>query len=416
MGRSSGRGARDVQAPTRVERLFRVAAAAFVVAVLAASGILPAAPAHALRAADFPSWEEVAAAKRDEASAKALRDRLQGQLQGLRDQAAATQAEADAKGQLYADAQQAYDEQYLVTQGLLTQTATAQAEADEAFGVAAQVISEMSKGGGADVTPRLFTTPGSPDALLDRLEMNRVVGDRYAGLYTKAIELRNTADALADQAEVAQALLEQLRAAAEAAFQVAQEAAIAAAAQLAQTESEIAEVQGRLDYLENRSQEMVAAYNEGIRQQWGDGAAGQISASGYTHPVPGSYVTSHFGMRVNPVSGVYQLHTGTDLAGVGCGATMRAIHAGTVTYAGWNGSWGYYVQIDHGDGTNSGYAHIQAGGIGVSIGQPVAPGQPIAKMGTTGQSTGCHLHLIVRSGGNLVDPVPFLRNQGAPLT
>jgi murein DD-endopeptidase MepM/ murein hydrolase activator NlpD len=100
---------------------------------------------------------------------------------------------------------------------------------------------------------------------------------------------------------------------------------------------------------------------------------------------------------------------------MGCGATIRAAHAGTVTYAGWSGSWGYYVAIDHGDGTGSGYAHIQAGGIGVRIGQEVSPGQPIAKVGTTGASTGCHLHFIVRVRGQVVDPVPFMRNQGITL-
>ncbi len=78
---------------------------------------------------------------------------------------------------------------------------------------------------------------------------------------------------------------------------------------------------------------------------------------------------------------------------------------------------GYYVAIDHQDGTGTGYAHIQAGQIGVRIGQQVSPGQPIARVGSTGQSTGCHLHFIVRVNGNedLTDPVPFLRSQGIVL-
>lgn len=417
MGRSSGRGVRDAQAPTRVERLVRVLAAAFAIAALSASGILAAAPAYALRAADYPSWEDVKAAKANEAAAKALAASLEDQLVVLRAEVQRTQEDAQAKADVYATAQQAYDEQYLKTQSLLEQTLAAQQEADAAYAVAARVISEMSKAGGGDVTPQLFTNPGSPDALLERLELNRVVGDRYANLYTKAIELRNRADALADQAEIAEKLLAELKAAAEAAFLEAQAAAQAAAEKLAQTEKEIAEVQARIDYLTNVSQETVAQYNEGIRQQWGDGAAGQISPSGYTHPLPGSWITSHFGMRVNPVSGDYVLHTGTDFAGVGCGATIRATHEGTVDFAGYSSStgWGYYVSINHGDGTSSGYAHMQAGSIGVGIGQHVAPGQPIGKVGSTGQSTGCHLHFITRVGGNLQNPVDFLRNQGVAL-
>ena len=415
MGPSS-RGARGAKPRARVARGMRVLAGAVALAILPVAGILTPMPAEALRSDDYPSWEEVVAAQRNEANAKALRGQLEGQLQGLQAEAQRTQDIANAKGEIYAQAQQAYDEQAVVTQSLLDQTAAKQGEADAAYAVAAQVIAEMSKGGaGADVTPRLFTMPGSPDVLLDRLEINRVLGDRYAGLYAKAIELRNAANALADQAEVAQAILEELRVAAEKAFQEAQAAAQAAADKLAQTERDIAEVRARIEYLAGVRQQTTADYNAGIQARWGPGAEGQISQTGYARPHSG-YITSNFGMRLNPVSHVWQLHTGVDLAGAGgCGAPIRAAHAGVVTYAGWNGSWGYYVQIDHGDGTGSGYAHIQAGGIGVRIGQQVGPGQQIAVVGSTGQSTGCHLHFIIRVNGNVVDPVPFMRNQGAPV-
>ena len=102
----------------------------------------------------------------------------------------------------------------------------------------------------------------------------------------------------------------------------------------------------------------------------------------------------------------------TDTAGQGCGAPIYAAHAGTVTYAGPNGTLGNYIQIDHGDGTSSGYGHIMPGGIHVRYGQHVDPGQPIAQVGTTGASTGCHLHFIIRVGGVLTDPVPFMRARG----
>lgn len=415
MGRMSSRGANDAQPPSGAARRFRVLAATVTLALLPVLGGI--APSNASVAADYPSWEEVVAAQKNEARAKALKASLERQIAGLQAEAQRTQDEADAKGKVYAEAQQAYDEQKIITDALLEQTATAQAEADEAYAVAAQVIAEMSKAGGSgDISPRLFTTPGSPDALLDRLELSRVIGDRYADLYAKAIELRNRADALADQAEVAQGLLEELRLAAEKAFQEAQAAAIAAAEKLAQTERDIAEVRARIEYLAGIRKETTADYNEGLRVQWGDNAAGEISQTGWARPV-GGYISSHYGWRVNPVTHQTQFHTGVDLAGMGCGATIRAAHAGTVTYAGWYGSWGYYVAIDHGDGTGTGYAHIQAGGIGVRIGQSVDPGQPIAKVGTTGQSTGCHLHYIVRVNGNsdITNPVPFMRNQGITL-
>jgi murein DD-endopeptidase MepM/ murein hydrolase activator NlpD len=415
MGRTSSRGANGAQAPSGAARRFRVLAAAVTLALLPVLAGL--APSNASVAADYPSWEEVVAAQKNESRAKALRASLEGQLAGLQAEAQRTQDVADAKGKIYAEAQQKYDEQKIITDALLEQTAAAQAEADEAYAVAAQVIAEMSKAGGsADISPRLFTTPGSPDALLDRLELSRVIGDRYADLYAKAIELRNRADALADQAEVAQGLLEELRIAAEKAFQEAQAAAIAAAEKLAQTERDIAEVRARIEYLAGIRKQTTADYNEGLRVQWGANAAGEISQTGWARPV-GGYISSQYGWRINPVTHQRQFHTGVDLAGMGCGATIVAAHDGVVTYAGWYGSWGYYVAIDHGDGTGTGYAHIQPGGIGVRIGQNVDPGQPIAKVGSTGQSTGCHLHYIVRVNGNsdITNPVPFMRNQGITL-
>ena len=416
MGRMSGRGAQGATTRSSVARRIRVLAGALALALLPALGGF--VPSNAAVVADYPSWEDVVAAKRNEAQAKALSATLQGQLQGLQDEAQRTQDEADAKGALYAQAQDAYDQQNIETQALVQQTETAQAEADAAYAVAAQVIAEMSKSGsGTDLAPQLFTTPGSPDVLLDRLEISRVIGDRYADLYGKAIELRNRANALADQAEVAQAILEDLRVTAEAAFQVARDAAEAAAAKLAQTEKDIAEVRARIDYLSGVSAETSAQYSAGIKAQWGENAGGQISATGWSRPVSGGYITSNYGYRIDPIRHTRAWHTGTDLAGVGCGATIYAAHSGTVTYAGWYDSWGYYVAIDHGDGTGTGYAHIQPGGIGVSIGQHVDPGQPIAKVGTTGYSTGCHLHYIVRVNGNrdTTDPVTFMRGQGITL-
>jgi murein DD-endopeptidase MepM/ murein hydrolase activator NlpD len=402
--------------PSGVSRRLRVVAGLLALGILPVSVVLTPYPVEAVQAADYPSWEEVVAAQRNTAQAKELAAQLQSQLQGLQDEAQRTQSEADAKGAIYAAAQDAYDQQNVETQALLDQTAAAKTAADEAYLAAAQVISEITRTGTRDITPRLFTAPGSPDVLLDRLEISRVLGERYSDLYDTAVELRNTADALADQAEVAQGILETLRVAAETAFEEAQAAAEAAAAMLAQTQKDIAEVQARIDYLVGVSTATTAAYNEGLKAMWGDNAEGEISQSGWARPVAG-YISSNFGMRVNPVSHVWQLHTGVDLAGQGCGATIRAAHAGTVTYAGWNGSWGYYVAIDHHDGTGTGYAHIGAGQIGVHIGQDVSPGQPIAKVGSTGQSTGCHLHFIVRVNGNrdLTDPVPFMRNQGITL-
>lgn len=414
MGRMSGRGASRAS-HRGMSRRFRLLAAIVAVATLPVLGTLTSASAAPMD--DYPSWQDVINAQRDEANAKALAASLEASLQPLQDAAQAAQDEATRKGEIYAEAQQAYDEQQVVTQALQDQTDAAQAEADQAYTVAAQVISQMSKTGTGDITPQLFTAPGSPEVLLDRLEVSRVLGERYAELYNRALELRNRAKALAEQAKVAEDLLAELQQKTQAAYEEAQAASVAAAAKLAQTEKDIAEIRARIDYLTGVSKETTANYNAGLVAKYGEGAEGEISSTGWARPLGNSHITSMFGMRWNPVSGVYQLHTGVDLAGGGCGATIRAAHDGVVTYAGWYGSWGYYIATDNGDGTGNGYAHIQAGGIGVQVGQHVAPGQPIAKVGSTGESTGCHLHFIVRVHGNrdLTDPVPFMRNQGIVL-
>lgn len=102
---------------------------------------------------------------------------------------------------------------------------------------------------------------------------------------------------------------------------------------------------------------------------------------------------------------------GTDI-GAGCNAGIYAAHSGIVVYAGWNGGYGNFIQIDHGNGISSAYGHIVNGGINVRVGQSVGPGMLIAKVGTTGSSNGCHLHFEIRVNGSAQNPVYFLRNQG----
>jgi murein DD-endopeptidase MepM/ murein hydrolase activator NlpD len=141
-----------------------------------------------------------------------------------------------------------------------------------------------------------------------------------------------------------------------------------------------------------------------------DLGAGEISATGWARPAAGR-ITSGFGYRVHPKYGTWRLHTGTDI-GAACNNNIYAAHSGTVVYAGWYGTYGNWVLIDNGDGISTGYAHIVNGGIKVQVGQEVGVGQPIAKVGTTGASTGCHLHYEVRINGVATDSVPFMRNQG----
>lgn len=112
-------------------------------------------------------------------------------------------------------------------------------------------------------------------------------------------------------------------------------------------------------------------------------------------------VTSEFGYRIHPISGTRRLHRGMDI-GAGLGTNVLAAEAGTVVTAGWNNSYGYYITIDHGGGYVTLYAHNSK--LHVSKGQTVTRGQIIAKCGSTGNSTGPHIHFEVRVNGELKNP------------
>ncbi len=133
------------------------------------------------------------------------------------------------------------------------------------------------------------------------------------------------------------------------------------------------------------------------------------SSSGLSKPVNG-WKSSDFGRRYDPYYNVWQLHAGTDFAAPG-GAPIWAADDGTVIRAGWNGGYGNYTCIYHGDlkngrGLSTCYAHQSR--ISVSRGQHVSRGQTIGRVGTTGASTGNHLHFEVRIDGEPVNPMGWL--------
>ena len=136
-----------------------------------------------------------------------------------------------------------------------------------------------------------------------------------------------------------------------------------------------------------------------------DGTRAPTGTLQWPLPVAGT-ITSQFGYRVDPITGEVSSHTGTDIA---CaeGTPILAAADGTVTVANgldsWGGSYGYYIQIDHGGGLETLYAHCSS--ICVTTGQQVQAGQVIGYVGHTGRSTGSHLHLEVRINGNRINPL-----------
>ena len=123
-------------------------------------------------------------------------------------------------------------------------------------------------------------------------------------------------------------------------------------------------------------------------------------------PVPGyTRITSNYGMRTHPITGIYKLHTGVDL-GAPMGANFVAANDGVVTKAGYHGAYGNMVIIDHGGGISTLYAHGSE--ILVTVGQTVKKGDVILKVGSTGYSTGAHAHFEVRVNGQVVNPLPYI--------
>jgi murein DD-endopeptidase MepM/ murein hydrolase activator NlpD len=117
-------------------------------------------------------------------------------------------------------------------------------------------------------------------------------------------------------------------------------------------------------------------------------------------------LTSGFGMRKDPFTGSLQHHDGVDIAAPQ-GTKVFPHKAGRVAFSGWDGGYGKVVKIHHDDGTETRYGHASA--LLVQPGQRVTQETAIAKVGSTGRSTGPHLHFEIRVNGRPVDPVPYLK-------
>ncbi len=167
------------------------------------------------------------------------------------------------------------------------------------------------------------------------------------------------------------------------------------ASALATTREDRAEYLAEVEALAAQSAALAAAIRDA---QNGSTGSGKPSAAGFIWPVSGQ-VVSGFGMRWG------RMHEGIDIA-AGMGTPVHAAAAGTVIHAGWLGGYGNLVVLDHGDGLATAYAHASA--LLVVVGQSVSQGETVSLVGSTGHSTGPHLHFEVRVNGVAVDPLLYL--------
>jgi murein DD-endopeptidase MepM/ murein hydrolase activator NlpD len=420
-----------------------------IAAVLAASGLLLGVGVPSAQAAEeYPTWSEVQSARSSEQATADQVTRITGLIAGLSAEVEQATALALQRADEHAAAVDALDEATGKLEALQSKAEEAQADADQAKRQVGQLVAQLARNGGGDVSLRLFTSGGEDaDALLARMGTATKLADRQDTAFTSAVTTARTAESLGKQASVAKEALAGLAAVAEAKLQEASEAQARADQALAEQEARSSELQAQLTTLrdsrisveegyaigERKRQEAAAA--EARKQAEARAAAAaaaaaanaaarppanaprppssgaQPSSSGWTMPIRsyGSYQS--YGMRLHPILGYWRLHAGDDF-GAGCGTPIYATAAGTVQFAGGSSGFGNAITLNHGGGVTSVYGHMYSYGVMVRTGQSVQAGQQIGAVGSAGLSTGCHLHFEIRQGGVATSPMPFLRNRG----
>lgn len=172
-------------------------------------------------------------------------------------------------------------------------------------------------------------------------------------------------------------------------------------------ESYMASIQSDLKEIQRQEAEMEAQSAKIEKEILAAQRAVEYAGGVMTWPVPGNYrVTSNFGGRYDPITGVWSSHGGTDIAAP-YGSAIVSANDGVVIFAGWHYSYGNYIIVDHGGGIATLYGHCSK--LLASKGQAVSRGETIAQVGSTGYSTGNHLHFEVRINGVRTQPMDYLK-------
>jgi len=173
---------------------------------------------------------------------------------------------------------------------------------------------------------------------------------------------------------------------------------------MAALETEKEAIERGLAELEQASSEIAAKIRAATAR---DGGYSGTPSGRFVWPTPGySRITSQYGWRTHPILGTKRMHTGIDI-GAPSGTTIKSGDAGAVVHAGWLGAYGNAVVVDHGGGISTLYGHMSS--VAVREGQQVSAGQKLGAVGSTGWSTGPHLHFEVRQNGDPVNPWTYLK-------
>jgi len=172
-------------------------------------------------------------------------------------------------------------------------------------------------------------------------------------------------------------------------------------------ETYMASIQGDINEIQRQEAEMNAQSAKIEKEILAAQRAVEYAGGEMAWPVPGNYkITSPFGGRYDPITGVWSSHGGTDIAAP-YGSAIVSANDGVVIFAGWHYSYGNYIIVDHGGGIATLYGHCSK--LLAAKGQAVSRGETIAKIGSTGYSTGNHLHFEVRINGVRTQPMDYLK-------
>ncbi|WP_191379831.1 M23 family metallopeptidase [uncultured Flavonifractor sp.] len=354
---------------------------------------------------------EIDALKAEQAASQARQDELEEQLADVEaDQAEAQQRRQLLQAQLDAinneieniDKQIAYYDQEIAQK----EAEQAEAEANEQaqYELFCQRVRAMEEEGTVSYWSILFNSESFSE-LLDRLADIDAVMAYDNQVMDELIAIREEIIALRTQLETSRAE-EQAARDQQAAKQAEQQAKVAEAQKLLdQINADVAEVNRQLDAESEAAAEIqaeIAQKQKQLEEQRRQNNITIDSETSYLWPLPGYYrLSSLFGYRIHPITGEAHSHTGIDIPAPG-NTPILACKSGQVVTSAYHYSYGNYVVIDHGNGNSTLYAHMSS--RAVSEGDMVTQGQTIGYVGTTGSSTGNHLHLEVRDNYTRVDP------------
>ena len=354
---------------------------------------------------------EIDALKKEQQESQAKQQELKEQLADVEaDQQAAQQKRELLTQQLNAinaeikniDAQIAYYDGEIAQKE--EERKEAEAREQKQYELFCQRVRLMEEEGTVSYWSILFNAENFSD-LLDRIADVDAVMDYDNAVMDQLIATRQELERL--QAELESARAEEQAAKEQQEAKKAEQQAKVAEAQklLDQINANIEEVNRQLDEESAAAADIQAEIAKKQKQLEEERKQQNIvisSETGYLWPLPGYYrLSSQFGYRIHPITGVAHSHTGIDIPASG-GTSILAAKSGQVVTSAYHYSYGNYVVIDHGNGNSTLYAHMRS--RAVSEGQMVTQGQVIGYVGTTGSSTGNHLHFEVRDNYTRVDP------------